>query len=168
MSNSIFENQSSILDGIIKRQVQCGGREELKDFVKRILKQKRLTLKDVQQRSGGSITQAYVSAIVRGVYTNLTVEKLKALARGLGVEEDKIFRVARGVSSEEAFSEKGNNLYQITYFLDLMQQVADNPQLLEIIDELLRMPSDTQAILLKYIKAIKEPKDRDHLKNKIG
>ena len=57
--------------------------ELLSHYVKRVIQEKRLSLHDVELLSGRKITDAYVGNIINGKAKNLTVEKLRALARGL-------------------------------------------------------------------------------------
>lgn len=75
-------------------------RETLADYVRRVRHAKRLTLHDVEKNSGGGITNSYTSRIENGYVTNVTPEKLQALAKGLGVSEQEIFDVARGKVAE--------------------------------------------------------------------
>lgn len=75
--------------------------ESLGEYVRRILKEKNLSLSDVEQRANGRISDSYICNISSGNIGSLTVTKLKALARGLGVPEDELFAVARGVSPEQ-------------------------------------------------------------------
>lgn len=81
------------------------GHEDLSDYVRRVLREKGLTLLDVERRAGGDISDSYVAGITSGNVRNLTVEKLKALARGLGVPEDQLIAVASGIrpADEEEF-----------------------------------------------------------------
>lgn len=86
--------------------VPCGryfvvntGRESLADYVRRLRGEKRLSLADVAQLSGGQITRSHISRIENGELTNVGLDKLRALAKGLGVDEEEIFAVARGVRS---------------------------------------------------------------------
>lgn len=76
-------------------------KEDLADYVKRIRREKGLSLKDVVRRSEGRISNGYVSQIENRYYINPTRDKLIALAKGLGVTEDEIFAVARGKSLDE-------------------------------------------------------------------
>ena len=76
--------------------------EDLADYVRRIRREKGLSLKDVVLRSEGRISNGYVSQIENRYYINPTRDKLIALAKGLGVTEDEIFAVARGKSLDEA------------------------------------------------------------------
>lgn len=80
--------------------------EGLEHFVRRILREKQLTLLDVERRAEGHISDSYVCSISMGAIKNLTIDKLKALARGLGVTETRVF-AACGVSliDSEEFSD---------------------------------------------------------------
>lgn len=74
--------------------------ETLAEYVRRIMQEKQFTLREVQKLSGHKIADAYVANIVRGTARNLSVDKLKALAIGLGEPEETVFKVARGVPLE--------------------------------------------------------------------
>jgi transcriptional regulator with XRE-family HTH domain len=80
--------------------------EGLDNFVRRILREKQLTLSEVERRAEGQISDSYVCGISTGSIRNLTIDKLKALARGLGVAETQLF-AACGVSltDREEFSD---------------------------------------------------------------
>ncbi len=77
-------------------------KEDLADYVKRIRREKGLSLNEVVRRSNGGISNGYISQIENRYYINPTRDKLIALARGLGVTEDEIFAVARGKSLNDA------------------------------------------------------------------
>lgn len=70
--------------------------ESLADFVRRVRSEKGFSLSDVRRNSGLQIANSYVSRIENGEVTNVTPEKLKALAKGLQVSEDEIFAIVRG------------------------------------------------------------------------
>ncbi|HEY9285912.1 MAG TPA: helix-turn-helix transcriptional regulator [Pyrinomonadaceae bacterium] len=70
--------------------------ETLAEFVSRVRQERRLSLNDVVRQSGNQIANSHVSRIENGLTTNVTTEKLRALAKGLGVSEEEIFTVARG------------------------------------------------------------------------
>ena len=97
--------------------------EGLDQYVRRILKEKGLSLSEVERRSGGSISDSYVCGIINGNVGSLTIAKLKALALGLGVPEDDVFAVARGVS------QKDNQEFQESTFALLFnkyKELSDN------------------------------------------
>ncbi|MCI0488256.1 MAG: helix-turn-helix transcriptional regulator [Blastocatellia bacterium] len=168
MSNSIFDEKNNMIDKPGEGSAHEEGQESLKGYVKRLLKQKKMTLREVQRRSGGQITQAYVGAIVKGVHSNPTVEKLKALARGLGVDEDELFRAARGLPNCEPSQSWAYDSKQTFAFLELMQRIVMNANLLSILEELADLPPDAQMTALKAIKALSEAKRENRPRSKTG
>src|SRR5258705_13704207 len=78
----------------------AGAKHELGEYVKRVMKLKGLTQKDVQRLSGGKITDGYVASITTGRARNLSVDKIAALAEGLGVDTDELFHIACGSAPE--------------------------------------------------------------------
>lgn len=70
--------------------------ETLPDYVRRIRMEKRLSTVDVERQSSNRISDSYITRIENGYVKNVSPEKLKALAKGLGVSEDEVFAVARG------------------------------------------------------------------------
>jgi transcriptional regulator with XRE-family HTH domain len=85
--------------------VPCGsyfvvnaGHESLADYVRRLRSEKRLSLAEVSKLSGGQITRSHISRVENGELTNIGLDKLRALAKGLGVHEEELFAVARGKS----------------------------------------------------------------------
>lgn len=77
---------------------------KLSDFVKRTRDEKGFSLKDVARQSGETITDGYVSQIEneKTKVEGISIEKLKALAKGLKVSEEEIFTIARGVVGKNA------------------------------------------------------------------
>jgi len=75
--------------------------ETLAEFVRRVRIDKNLSAGDVSRRALGEISDTYVNRIENGLVKNASPEKLKALSKGLGISEDEVFRVARGLSAEK-------------------------------------------------------------------
>ena len=75
-------------------------------FVRRIRKEKRLSLADVSKQSalfGMKISTSYVNRIERNPKLKPTVDTLKALAHGLGVPlEEVLTRATRTLTPDEA------------------------------------------------------------------
>jgi transcriptional regulator with XRE-family HTH domain len=74
----------------------------LAENVKATRVEKGLSARDVQRNSGGRISDAYVLRIEYGQITNVSPEKLDALADGLGISADEVYRIARGLPPETA------------------------------------------------------------------
>jgi transcriptional regulator with XRE-family HTH domain len=71
-------------------------RETLADYVRRIRNEKGLSLSDVRRASGNRIANSHISRIENGEVKGVGVEKLTALAKGLGLPGEELFAVARG------------------------------------------------------------------------
>ncbi len=74
-------------------------KESLPDYVRRIRQEHRLSLSDVEnasRRAGWKIVSTYVSRIENGVNRNPSIDKLIALAFGLGVPLEELLSVASG------------------------------------------------------------------------
>jgi transcriptional regulator with XRE-family HTH domain len=71
-------------------------RESLADYVRRIRNEKGLSLSDVRRASGNRIANSHISRIENGEVKGVGVEKLTALAKGLGIPGEELFAVARG------------------------------------------------------------------------
>ena len=134
-------------------------------YVRRVMQEKQLKVRDVELRSGGQISNGYVSGIMSGSVTNLSVDKIKALARGLGVELREVFDVICGPRARGA---EGPRLDppQLLEFLDLMQRVAASRELLEILEESVLLSSDERLIVLKYVKKLNHSKNRSQAKRR--
>ena len=109
-------------------------KETLQEYVRRIMREKNLLPGDVQRNSKGKISDSYVSTIIAEP-KNVSVEKLQALAQGLGVPEDEVFDVARGYSrplDDERFRES------LLYMLYEKAKTA-SPEKQKLINELIRI-----------------------------
>jgi transcriptional regulator with XRE-family HTH domain len=69
----------------------------LSEYVRQVMSEKGLTHRQVVINSRGGLSPTYVNDIVQGKISSPTVYKLQLLAKGLGVVEEEIFRVARGM-----------------------------------------------------------------------
>lgn len=69
----------------------------LAEFIKTERKKRKLSAVDIERNSGGAISDSYISRIENGEVTNVSVEKLDALAKGLGVSDEDVYRAARGL-----------------------------------------------------------------------
>jgi transcriptional regulator with XRE-family HTH domain len=129
------------------------GPENLGLYVKRVMEEKGLGLKDVELMSDGAITDAYVSNIVNGDASNPSVDKLKALATGLGVDEDEIFRVARGISPGRRAGPKPADPSHTRMILKLMEKVAVSPRLTKILQDVVKLSPKEQEAVQKFIES---------------
>lgn len=128
------------------------GAGDLARYIASILKEKRLSLHDVQVMSGWKITDAYVGSIIRGRASNPSVEKLQALALGLGVDEDEIFRVARGMAGTGGHDRSPDPWHSVM-ILRLMEHVVSKPDLKAILEEVVELSDEDRAFVLRTAKS---------------
>jgi transcriptional regulator with XRE-family HTH domain len=117
------------------------------------MKAKHLSRRDVRLRSGGGITDSYVSGIISGTAKNLSVAKLKALACGLRVREMELIRVAFQLSDEpvpQRVPDQSHNLL----LLDITRKTVISNDVAEIVQEVIRLPPAQRAVVLQYVKRL--------------
>lgn len=126
-------------------------KQGLSRYVERVMKAKHLSRRDVKLRSGGEITDSYVSGIISGSATNLSVDKLKALARGLRVREIELIRVAFGLS-DEPVPNRVADLSHNLLLLDITKKTVISNDVAEIAQEVIKLSPADRAIVLQYVK----------------
>ena len=136
----------------------------LGEYVKRVMKLKGLTQKDVQRMSGLRITDGYVASITTGRASNLSVDKLVALADGLGVDTNELFLVASGQQPEDASgSRNGPDSLMI---LETVQKAVMSPVVTQILNEVVRLSPAERNDLLGFIKTMGSTKQKSRRKTK--
>ena len=142
-------------------------KEELSNYVSRVMAEKGLSVRDVQAVSGGKITASYVSGIVNETSKNLSVSKLQALATGLDVSEEEVFKVARGLSGRREVKASAETRLQSLVLLDVRKKTVLAPDLAEIVRELWDMDPEDRAAILKSAKTINETKRKQQRNKKV-
>ncbi|HEX5736025.1 MAG TPA: helix-turn-helix domain-containing protein [Blastocatellia bacterium] len=144
------------------------GRGDLSKYVRRVMKQKGLTQRDVELRSEGKITDGYVADILSGAAKNPSIEKLKALARGLGVDLHELFDVACGVPERDVGERRSAaTMFDAVSFLEMMLDVAESPELRELVEEAIELWPEERAVALGMLESINEHKRVSKRKKKL-
>jgi transcriptional regulator with XRE-family HTH domain len=130
-----------------------------REYVRRVMDAKGLTQKDVQHLSGGKITDSYVASILTGRAKNLSVEKIKALAQGLGVEAEDLFRVACGLSEKPEPSGRASTSDALL-ILEIVHKLLSSADMLEIMNEVALLSPEDRAVLLKTARTFNKAKER--------
>src|SRR4030095_7450597 len=129
-------------------------KQGLSRYVERVMKQKHLSRRDVKLRSGGKITDSYVSAIISGTAKNLSIDKLKALARGLRVRDMELIRTAFGMSEgpvRQRVADKSHNLLLV----DIKKKSIISNDVAEIVQEVIKLSPSERAVVLQYVKRVR-------------
>jgi transcriptional regulator with XRE-family HTH domain len=142
----------------------AGAKHDLGEYVKRVMKLKGLTQKDVQRMSGGRITDGYVASITTGRAKNLSVDKLRALADGLGVDTDELFHVACGL--RELDDGGVSNAPDSLMILETVQQAVMSPAVTQILHEVVGLTPEERAGLLGFIKRLGSTKRKSKRRTK--
>jgi len=119
--------------------------EELITLINRVMQQKGLSVLQIQKRSGGKIKDSFIFDILKGKTKTLSVEKVHALAEGLGVSALDVFKAASGEGVKFEYSEA----WTPKALLRTMEAIADDPDLTQIVKSL------TKAKLAR-IKAVRK------------
>lgn len=128
----------------------------LDEYVKRVMKLKGLTQKDVQRLSGGRITDGYVASITTGRARNLSVDKIGALAEGLGVDRDELFHVACGTTEKPDDRRKDGPAVDPLMILETVQKAVASPDVTEILDQVVKLSPEERRVFLKSLKRVGE------------
>ena len=134
------------------------GGEKLADYVGRVVRQKQLILKEIESRSGNQITSGYLSGIINNKIRNVSLPKLKALAKGLGVDVYELIAAAmdepRQPDDEVSFYAQPD----VSWLLGIMQEIATTPELLKILHGLVQLLPKDREIIGREIERRSKPK----------
>ena|ERR1051325_8474206 len=128
-------------------------RKNLSRYLQLLMKEKKLKLADVERRCEGRLSNSYLSKIVRGEAANLTVEAIDILAEGLDVDGYELFAVAYGKPPRKSGEALGTTIDPLM-FVDAIQKLVVNPQLVEVIQAWAGISPEHQAELLSSLQSL--------------
>lgn len=134
MLDALTNNASAPTGRYSKHFVVSGERESLADYLRRVISEKNLKYRQVALRSGGRISHASISAIIKGQTKDIKSSTISALAKGLDVPEADLFAIVRGkpLSSEEQANEEKERIWAM--YTDIPRQCQkDVMDLLEVL-----------------------------------
>lgn len=70
--------------------------EKLRAYLRKVVKEDRTPVAHIARKSGGTITDSYIFDIMSGKTKHISVEKLEALAAGLGIDSVELFKITIG------------------------------------------------------------------------
>ncbi|HKV39718.1 MAG TPA: helix-turn-helix transcriptional regulator [Blastocatellia bacterium] len=116
----------------------------LAEYVRRVMEEKHLSAAKVQKQSGGGISDTYVLKIAAGKVKRPSVSRLKALAKGLNVPEDEVFKAAGADVEKREWTARESN--------ELLTTLLTNEELREVVLTVARMKQEELKRLAKYLK----------------
>ena len=113
------------------------------DYVKRLIEETGLSPGDVAERSEGKVSENYIRKIMRGETQNPSIPKLKAIANGFGIDEQRLLAVA-GVVSDNPWPPK--------LLIKAMDRITDSPALTDLVKKLIEMDDGQVQKILKVVR----------------
>jgi len=101
------------------------------------------------------ITESYISEILKGVAVNPSIQKLTALATGLGVDPVELFSVAAGAVVDDQSRRLGDRSYAVKV-LDMMRRIALSPDLIAIAEEIGQLSEKDAEIARASLVSLRE------------
>lgn len=141
-------------------------RKNLSRYLQLLMKEKGLKLADVERKCQGKLSNSYLSKITRGKADNLTVEAIDILAQGLEIDGYELFAVAYGKPPRND-GESASTIDPLL-FVEAVQKLVVNPQLVEVIRAWSGLPREHQAELLSSLQSLtkREPKAQKKTRKK--
>src|SRR5205085_754915 len=122
--------------------------ETLKEYLDRVMRQKKLKLVDLAKRC--HVSDSYIGKVRSGRSSNLTVQTMLTLAKGLEVNPHDIFTAASGVAVDEA------SHMDPLVLLEHMQKLIHNPRGLEVLQKWFQLPPEKQQQLFDLVDFLNE------------
>ena len=116
----------------------------LSEYVDRVMSEKGLSAYEVERRCDGQISDSYVQRIRDGASKRPSVPRLRALAKGLGVDFNEILTVAEGREPGPGWTPQS--------LVDAMQKIVASEALTEMVQEAVSKDEESVKRALKYLK----------------
>lgn len=126
----------------------------LGQLVRRIVKRKDLSLRDVERAAGGEIANSTISRIMNGVVTNITVDKLISLAHAIDEDPHVLFTAAYGRAPLSA--DKPPTQMDAATLVDLMQRIVADPHLAAILQVMMELRPDEYPVILRFLSLMNQ------------
>lgn len=118
--------------------------ETLAQYLDRNLKQRNLKPVDVAKLAG--LSASYISRVLKGQKKNMTVETIAILIEKLDLDALELFTAAYG---KPVGGKAGVDPHLLA---DTIQKLILNPDLIELIQDLLRLPAKQQKAILETVR----------------
>ena len=87
--------------------------ENLRKYLKKVVKEDKTPVAHIARASGGTITDSYIFDIMSGKTKHISVEKLQALALGLGIDPPELFKIVTGYTPADDTSQDITQILRI-------------------------------------------------------
>ena|SRR6516225_10203719 len=122
--------------------------QELRVFIQQAIDKQGLSLLAIEKRSGGKIKDSYIKDILKGKTKTISVDKLNALAEGLGVDGLELYKAASG----NPVTLKHEDPWPGHILLQVFTRILDDPDMTAIVKALVRLKSSRLKTLRKQLE----------------
>lgn len=117
--------------------------EKFRAYIQQAIKEKGLSVAEVVRRSGDQIKDSYIFDILKGRTKTIGVEKLNALAQGLGVDGVELYKLASGENIPYTQEDPWPGLL----LSQTIQTIVQDPDLTQIVKALIHSkPAKRKAV----------------------
>ena len=78
--------------------------EKLRKYIEKAIKEQGISVAEIVRRSDKKIKDSYIFDILSGKTKSISVQKLNALADGLGVNRTELYKLVSGIDEEESWT----------------------------------------------------------------
>ena len=122
--------------------------EELRQYIQQFLDQTGLPRLQIEKRSGGKIKDSTIEDILNGRTKSISVDKLNALAEGMGVDAIELFKVASGKKAVFNYEDP----WPSYMLVKSVETIIASPELTRAVKALLIMKPAKLKALLKQME----------------
>ncbi len=129
-------------------------KETLGQFVGRVMEEKGLSRRRVEESSEGAIKADYVGLIISGEAKKPTDEKIKSLARGIGVDEKTLLRIAHRKRVEQRTCALNADDWSRKKIAEITDWMLTRPDLIDSLMGLKELGDEEQRLIIDVVKSI--------------
>jgi hypothetical protein len=119
--------------------------EKLREFLQEEMQRQGLSEWQIEKRAGGKITDSYIKDILTGKTKSIGVDKLNALAKGLGADSMELFKLASGGSIVS--KKKEQEPWTARGLVRVIERILESPDMIVILKAILSMkPAKIKAL----------------------
>lgn len=122
--------------------------EELRQYIQQFLARTGLPRLQIQKRSGGKIKDSTIEDILSGKTKSISVDKLNALAEGMGVDAIELFKIASG--KKAVFTHE--DPWPSYVLVKSIEKIISDPDLTKAVKALLGLKPGQLKTLLKQLE----------------
>ena len=131
-------------------------KENLSQLVARVVREKGLSLTEVVKAAEGEITKGYVSGIIKGNVRNISLDKLIALAKGIGEDARVLFDAYYGRPPAPRAELREVTEWSAADLADVVKRLVDSPRLRDIITLADGLSVKSQTRLVESLRSLND------------